>query len=178
MHPQIHLITSKDHPKAALQRAGHGQYVETPDGEAYHTHLCGRPLPPQRRCTLGRETALQKCIWEDDWLYLAQGGVVPDVEVPAPAEAVTEERPVRIRRDFDDPKLPPEFQWLRTPYPERLFSLTERPGHLRLFGRESIGSWFEQSLVARRQEHHSLRAETAVDLAPETNQQGAGLTHY
>ena len=86
MHPHIHLITSKDAPDARLQRAGHGQIVETPDGEFYHTHLCSRPLPGTRRSPLGRETAIQKCVWGDDgWLYLADGGQVPSVEVEAPA---------------------------------------------------------------------------------------------
>jgi hypothetical protein len=33
---------------------------------------------------------------------------------------------------------------------------------LRLHARESIGSWFEQSLVARRQEHLAFRAETTL----------------
>src|SRR5690606_34582066 len=127
---------------------------------AYHTHLCGRPMLPKRRCTLGRETALQKCIWEDDWLYLAQGGVVPEVNVPAPADVEWHEQPSRIEARFEPGPLPMEFQWLRTPQPERLFSLSERPGHLRVYGRESIGSWFEQALVARRQEHQSFRAET------------------
>lgn len=178
MHPDTHLITSKDAPDAVLQRAGHGQYVETPDGEAYHTHLCGRPLPPKRRCTLGRETALQKCVWKDDWLYLAHGGVVPAVHVPAPGDAEQESQVSRVEYVFDKPELPQDFQWLRTPEPQRIFSLTERPGALRLFGRESIGSWFEQALVARRQEHHSFRAETALEFEPETYQQVAGLTHY
>ncbi len=71
-----------------------------------------------------------------------------------------------------------EFQWLRTPYPERIFSLTERPGFLRIFGRQSIGNWFEQGLVGRRQEHHSFRAETTLDFKAETYQHVAGLTHY
>ncbi|MEI2296924.1 glycoside hydrolase family 43 protein [Ensifer sp. MJa1] len=179
MHPDTYLITSKDHPEAPLQRAGHGQYIETPDGQAYHTHLTGRPLPPLRRCTLGRETALQKCVWRDDgWLYLANGGPVPDVLVPAPGSVEQVTVPTVVETDFDDGTLPVEFQWLRTPQPERIFSLERRPGHVRLFGRESIGSWFEQALVARRQEHHCFRAETTVDFVAETYQQVAGLTHY
>jgi xylan 1,4-beta-xylosidase len=179
LHPQSHLITSKDDPDAILQRAGHGQYVETPDGQAYHTHLTGRPLVPHRRCTLGRETGLQKCVWrEDDWLYLEQGGVVPAVEVQAPFETAIIEQPARMETDFDGEDLPTEFQWLRTPAPDRIFSLSSRAGHLRLFGRESIGSWFEQALVARRQEHHRFRAETVVEFTPDTYQQVAGLTHY
>ncbi|NML73667.1 glycoside hydrolase family 43 protein [Rhizobium sp. S-51] len=179
MHPDTHLITSKDGPDAALQRAGHGQYVETPDGKAYHTHLCGRPLAPKRRCTLGRETALQKCVWRDDgWLYLENGTPVPALEVAPPKPVDRVARPAVISRHFDDVVLPPEFQWLRTPEPDRLFSLAARPGHLRLYGRESLGSWFEQSLVARRQEDHRFRAETRIDFAPDTYQQVAGLTHY
>ncbi|NKN37813.1 glycoside hydrolase family 43 protein [Agrobacterium sp. a22-2] len=179
MHPDIHLITSKDHPEAPLQRAGHGQYVETPDGQAYHTHLCGRPLAPKRRCTLGRETALQKCVWkDDDWLYLQHGGPVPALKVEAPGGASSAVKTAPVRTDFDSADLPMDFQWLRSPEPDRLFSLKARAGHLRLFGRESIGSWFEQSLVARRQEHHRFRALTVVDFVPDTYQQAAGLTHY
>ncbi|MGE7367855.1 glycoside hydrolase family 43 protein [Neorhizobium sp. NPDC001467] len=178
LHPDMHVITAKDHPQAPLQRAGHGQYVETPDGQAYHTHLCGRPLAPHRRSPLGRETALQKCVWIDDWLYLAQGGVVPDLTVPAPAEAVAVEKPARNETVFDTPVLPADFQWLRSPARERLFSLSDQPGQLRLFGRESLGSWFEQSLVARRQEHHRFRAETTLAFSPDTYQQAAGIVHY
>lgn len=179
MHPDTHLITSKDDPGAALQRAGHGQYVETPDGQAYHTHLCGRPLAPKRRCTLGRETAVQKCVWRDDgWLYLVDDTPVPALEVAPPKPVDRHARPTVISRHFDDTVLPLEFQWLRTPEPDRLFSLAARPGHLRLYGRESLGSWFEQALVARRQEDHRFRAETRIDFAPDTYQQVAGLTHY
>ncbi|WP_312362312.1 glycoside hydrolase family 43 protein [Ensifer sp.] len=179
MHPDTYLITAKDHPDAPLQRAGHGQYVETPDGQAYHTHLCGRPLEPHRRCTLGRETALQKCVWRDDgWLYLENGGPVPEILVTAPQPAEAASTPRVIETDFDEASLPAEFQWLRTPEPERIFSLERRSGHLRLFARESIGSWFEQALVALRQEHHAFRAETVVEFEAHTYQQVAGLTHY
>ncbi|MBL8360984.1 MAG: glycoside hydrolase family 43 protein [Rubrivivax sp.] len=179
LHPQRHPITSKDHPEAPLQRAGHGQIVETPDGLTYHTHLCSRPLPGTRRSPLGRETAIQRCEWRDDgWLYLAGGGVVPHVEVPSPDPASRREpRGERHHRFADSRELPMDFQWLRTPDPERLFTLT--PGGLRLHGRESIGSWFEQSLVARRQEDFVFRAETTLArFEPSTYQQSAGLVLY
>ncbi len=103
---------------------------------------------------------------------------MPDVEVRGPQGGFPVERPVRTEYSFDGTALPADFQWLRTPQSERIFSLTERRGHLRLIGRESMGSWFEQSLVARRQEHHSFRAETVVEFDPDTYQQVAGLTHY
>jgi xylan 1,4-beta-xylosidase len=121
---------------------------------------------------------MQKCVWrEDGWLYLEQGGLVPAVEVPAPPGAPEPEpdRPVEYR--FDGPSLPEDFQWLRTPYPERIFTLTGDA--LRLHARESIGSWFEQALIARRQQHFRYRAETRLTaFAPDTYQQAAGLTTY
>ncbi len=177
LHPDIHLLTARDDPGAALARAGHGQMVETPRGETYHTHLCSRPLPGTRQSPLGRETALQKCVWRDGWLYLAQGGLVPALEVSAPAGAPEPEAEHAVEYRFDGPALPADFQWLRTPRPERLFTLTGAA--LRLHGRESVGSWFEQSLVARRAEHHAYRAETRlVAFAPDGYQQAAGLATY
>ena len=179
LHPNVHLITAKDAPEAGLQRAGHGQIVETPDGQVYHTHLCSRPLEGVRRSPLGRETAIQKCVWGDDgWLYLASGGLVPSLDVPAPFATTPALRSAHTLYGFSPGDLPPDFQWLRTPYPERIFSLSARPGWLRLTGRESIGSWFEQALVARRQEHFAYRAETELDFAPTSFQQAAGLVAY
>lgn len=182
LHPLKHPITSKDAPDAVLQRAGHGQIVETPDGQVYHTHLCSRPLPGLaglQRSPLGRETAIQRCEWrDDDWLYLAHDGVVPRVDVPAPDATTARQPRGAVHTPFAGlHALPPDFQWLRTPFPERLFTFTGQA--LRLIGRESIGSFFEQSLVARRQEDFVFRAETTlVAFAPTTYQQSAGLTLY
>ena len=178
LHPDTFLMTSKDAPDAALQRAGHGQILEMPDGSVYHTHLCSRPLPGTRRSPLGRETGVQRCLWrEDGWLYLAQGGLVPAVEVAAPSPGAEPEPERSVEYRFDGSRLPPDFQWLRSPYPERLFTLTGTA--LRLRGRESLGSWFEQALVARRQEHQSYRARTRLEaFDPDTYQQAAGLTTY
>jgi xylan 1,4-beta-xylosidase len=56
--------------------------------------------------------------------------------------------------------------------------LSERPGHLRLYGRESIGSLFEQALVARRQQAFCYSASTMLDFSPSSYQQAAGLVCY
>jgi xylan 1,4-beta-xylosidase len=180
LHPDHYILTSRDHAEAPLQRAGHADLVDTPSGETYMIHLCGRPLPSRGRCTLGRETAIQKMIWKSDgWLYHTTGTPIPEVMVPAPALAPHPwETPASPRVTFDQSALPLEFQWLRSPYPGELFSLTERPGYLRLFGRETIGSLFRQSLVARRQQSHHCGAETALEFEPEHFQQMAGLVCY
>jgi len=173
MHPDTHLMTTRFDPDHPLQRVGHGQYVETPEGDGYHTFLCGRPLSG-RFCPLGRETGLARIRWDDDgWPRLADGGMAPPVTVPAPARRRPDHA---IHRTFQTGDLAPEFQWLRTPFPERIFTLTGQA--LRLTGRESIGSWFEQALVARRQEHHAYTAATVVTCDPPDWQRAAGLTTY
>lgn len=179
-HPHKHLICTAADPEHPIQRTGHGQYVETHWGDIYHTFLMGRPIAGPdgtgRFCPLGRETGIERCVWgEDDWLYLGEGGLLPRLDVPSPT--VTQpEPPQPICRVFDGDSLPMEFQWLRTPDTDRIFRLDG--GALTLIGRESVGSWFEQALVARRQEHLVYAAETDVTFEPETYQQAAGLTTY
>src|SRR5687768_10590075 len=147
LHPDKYIITARHRPDSPLQRAGHGDPVETQAGETYAVYLCGRPLPNRGRCTLGRETAIQKMAWGvDDWLRTRDGSGLPELETPAPALPAAPFAAAAPRADFDSDQLPIDFQWLRTPYPEELFSLTARPGYLRLYGRETIGSIFRQSL--------------------------------
>jgi xylan 1,4-beta-xylosidase len=174
-HPDKYILTSKDAPFAALQRAGHGDLVDTPDGKTYLVHLTGRPTTQERRCVLGRETAIQEAYWgDDDWLYV-KNGPVPSLHVEVPGSRDDNTYWTESRYGFDR-ELHKDFQWLRTPEPERIFEVTG--GKLRLYGRESIGSWFEQALVARRQTHFSYDAETVVDFSPTDERQFAGLTAY
>ncbi len=177
-HPDKHLICTAG-TDSPIQRTGHGQYVATHDGQHYHTFLMGRPIPgPDGRgrfCPLGRETGIERVVWRDDWLFLEPGGLVPREELPGLAEVGPRPAAPAVH-DFVGPDLPLEFQWLRTPDRDRIFRVG---GGLTLIGRESMGSWFEQALVARRQEHHVYAAETTLaDFAPETYQQAAGLTTY
>ena len=179
LHPDEQILSARNRPDVELQRAGHADLVETQNGEIYMVYLCGRPLRNRGRCTLGRETAIQPMVWgADGWLRTPDGEGVPHNEVPAPRLPAHPFPALPEREDFDGPELPLAFQWLRSPWPEELFSLTARPGHLRLFGRESIGSVFRQSLVARRQEAHCFTAETVIDFEPEHFQQMAGLVCY
>ena len=172
-HPDHHVMCTADAPDHPIQRTGHGQYVETPDGQGFHTFLMGRPLPG-RYCPMGRETGIERVVWRDDWLYLEAGGLVPRAQLPGLGDA--EPKEASARETGFASGLPDEFQWLRTPEPDRIFATSS--GGLVLIGRESLGSHFEQALVARRQEHAAYAAETEVEFAPETYQQAAGLTTY
>ena len=179
LHPDVYLLSSRHRPDVELQRAGHADLVETQHGETYMVYLCGRPLRNRGRCTLGRETAIQRMVWSaDGWLRTADCHGIPSMEVVAPDLPAHPFSSAPAREDFDGLHLPMDFQWLRSPWPDELFSLTARRGHLRLFGRESMGSLFRQSLVARRQQAHCFSAATVVDFEPEYFQQMAGLVCY
>ena len=98
------MLTSRNRPDAELQRAGHADLVETRSGETYMVYLCGRPLRNRGRCTLGRETAIQRMVWsdEDGWLRTADGQGLPRLEEVAP-DLPSHEFPAESgsREDFD-----------------------------------------------------------------------------
>ena len=144
-------------------------------------YLCGRPLRNRGRCTLGRETAIQPMVWSARRLaaHGRRGRRCQRSEAPGPRAASA---PVsgagRREKTSTATELPLAFQWLRSPWPDELFSLTARPGYLRLYGRETIGSQFRQALVARRQQSHCFSAVTVVEVEPRHFQQAAGLVCY
>jgi xylan 1,4-beta-xylosidase len=174
--PQNPILTSYNNPELKLQRAGHASLVETQNGEWYMAHLCGRHIPSRGRCTMGRETAIQKMAWtKDHWLRLEYGGNEPQEIVPAPKLPFHTWDPEAIRDDFNSETLNTHFQFLRKKLEEDTISLTERPGFLRLKGKESLNSHHTQALVARRQQSFFFTAETCIDFQPETFQQMAGL---
>jgi len=177
--PGDHMITASKNPEARLQRAGHGDWVETQNGECYAVHLCSRSIPNCGKSPMGRETAIQKVRWNDDgWLVKANGIVSPDLQVDRPDLPLHPWPTAPSKTVFLPAGLPIDFQWLRSPFPEQLFSLTERPGYLRLKGRESLGSWYNQALVARRQQAFQYIAITCVSFEPDNFQQMAGLVCY
>ena len=169
--PELHVMTARDKPQVDLQRTGHASIVETSDGGWVMAHLCSRPIDGVRRSPMGRESALQKVAWSDDgWLRLSE----PDAAYQAGDDLPLVEK----KYDLSSEDLDDDFQWLRVSDPDHLFSTTARPDALRLFGRESIGSLYYSSLVARRQQHFNYEAETEVDFSPDDFQQMAGLCAY
>jgi xylan 1,4-beta-xylosidase len=183
VHPDNPLLTSKHEPTLALQKAGHASFVETQTGDWYLAHLCARPLEPpgasNRHCNLGRETALQRLVWGvDGWPRIAHGKNTPTVSVPAPELPDNVFERDSTRDDFDRPELSNYYQSLRTPVNPNWLSLTARPGYLRMYGRESLNSRHQQSLIGRRLQSFRATAETCVEFAPESFQQMAGLACF
>jgi xylan 1,4-beta-xylosidase len=175
--PDGPLLTSRGRPDLAMQKAGHGSLVATPDGRWYLAHLVGRPYSPLGECVLGRETAIQRVTWKDgDWPRV-DGGVpadaVPAPDLPAhpwPAEPWTDH--------FDAPALGPHWSTLRRPATPDWASLTDRASHLRVYGGQSPVGRRRPSLVARRVTAPHASLETVLEFRPASYRQLAGVTAY
>ncbi|GGA70523.1 xylan 1,4-beta-xylosidase [Neiella marina] len=179
VHPHNPIVSALEDPSAYLQRTGHGDLVETQNGEWYAVFLTGRPLTERGRCITGRETAIERVEWrDDDWLYLGCGGCQPRPEVEAPRLLEHPFPPPPERQDFDGEQIDLHFQSPRVPMSPVWVNQSDRPGYLRLYGRESLASCFNQSLVARRVQEHHTETATCVEFAPSNFQQMAGLVCY
>ena len=183
VHPENPLLNA-NHTSNPLQKTGHGTFVQTQTGEWYLSHLTSRPLMLERetkprRSILGRETAIQKVVWpQGEWPRLAQGGQLANVEVPAPNLPAHPWPKPDTNYQFDSSSLPIDFQTLRVPLEKKWGNTTERPGWLRLHGRESLASPFYQTHVARRLQAFHTRVTTKLDFKPYSYKQLAGLTAF
>ena len=176
--PENPVLTSAGNSELVLQKAGHGSLVETQNGIWYLAHLCGRPVK-EIYCNLGRETAIQRCFWnEEGWLRIEGGGNIPSVEVSSPGLEAHPFIPESNKDDFEGSELKVYWSTLRIQPDPNWISLQERPGHLRLKGMESPSSLHQQSMVARRQTSFHCEAETVVEFEPVHFQQMAGLILY
>lgn len=177
-HDTDHLKPKYFNPDSVLQKSGHGSYVETQTGEVYLVHLTSRPFVPELRCTLGRETAIQKMMWtEDGWLRMEDGSNLAKVEVPESnlPECIMEKIP-----DFDDFDSEELGIWYYAPriLPQTFCDLKARPGYVRIRGQESRTSLNKASILARKLTSLHARITTKMEFTPEVFQHSAGLIMY
>lgn len=176
------VLTSDVKNPEELQKCGHGDLVCTQNGEWYLVHLCARPPRGTRQCVLGRETAIQKMIWnEEGWLRLECGGNFGQKATKQPAGLSSytfegEEKKDYGRDEFQEKELSIRYNSLRGPY-DGFVSLSERPGYLRLYGQESLNSKYQVSLLARRQQAREVQVETCMEFSPVCREQVAGLSY-
>jgi beta-xylosidase len=106
-----------------------GAWVDAPDGKDWFLHF-------QDKGAYGRVVHLQPMRWQDGWPVIGAPGRTPGVGEPvttyakpvqgfAPAAPATSDA-------FTGPALGPQWQWAANPAPG-WYSLTDNPGHLRLF---------------------------------------------
>lgn len=181
--PNNPIITSEKDDPNALQKCGHGDLVNTPEGEWYMVHLCSRPVPGTKWCTLGRETAIQKLILkEDGWFEMGAGNNYGQWTTPGLGEGTgncAEKSPaegINFVDCFEEKVLDLRYSAPRINY-QQFVDLEARPGYLRLKGMESMNSLHKVAHLAVRQQAYTCVAETGLEFAPEYEEQMAGLSY-
>lgn len=182
LSPHHPFISSRNTEDYYLQKSGHADLVQTKGGDWLAVFLTARPVTPRGLCILGRETSIETVDWpENEWPLLGSGTSIPRTEVSINVEhlhSANNNKAQRLKDDFNKLELDIKFQSLRIPIDESWASLKFRPGFLTLFGRETLSSIHEQSLLARRIQSLKMEASTSLDFHPETFQQLAGLVCY
>ena len=125
---------------------GHADLVELSDGRWYMVAL-GVRGDERGRSNMGRETHLIPVIWEREpfeWKAVKHEWPVAAPETgrverlnPLPFEGVAQYRNDAFSDDFDSERLDLEWNFRRVPL-EGVYSLTARPGHLRLYARPGV----------------------------------------
>ena len=172
-----HLKPKYFNPDIMLQKAGHGSYVETALGEVYMVYHCSRPFVPELRCTLGRETAMQKMEWTPDGWLRACGGNLAKEEVE---ESKLPEYPAAQIPEFDDfdsEELGMQYYAPRIS-PKSFADVKARPGYVRIRGQESRTSLNKVSILARKLTSVYAQVTTKMEFKPEIHQHSAGLILY
>ena len=176
-HPHNPWITASHEPVHPIQKCGHADIIESDSGEWHVVFSTARPLSERGKCITGRETAIEKMVWKEGWPYL-------DTEDKLPRQRVWFDNAEEIYQgqtsiyNFNTEKLSLDLQSLRVPITNDWCSTTDRKGYLRLYGRESLSSLQNQSMVARRVTEHHSRVITILDYQPKHDQQMAGLVMY
>jgi len=153
---------------------GHADLVQTQTGEWWMVLLAMRPYGGYFY-NLGRETYLVPVRWEDGWPIVSPGTGRVEFSYPVADLPETIWEPIPACDNFDSDTLPLHWNFLRTPRNE-FYSLTERPGYLRLRLRpQRLSEQTNPSFVGRRQQHVHFKAQCAVEFEPQSEYECAGL---
>ena len=152
--------------------------MELPNGEIWLVHLTARPFTPELRCTLGRETAIQRMKWTNDgWLRMANGGNLAQEFVPESSLPEVSVNSLPDHDDFNSKQLGIGYYAPRID-PMSFVDLKSRPGWIRLRGQESGCSLNKVSLLARKLTSVKATITTKLDFTPIRYQHTAGLILY
>eukprot|EP00456_Euglypha_rotunda_P090150 TRINITY_DN942_c0_g1_i3.p1 TRINITY_DN942_c0_g1~~TRINITY_DN942_c0_g1_i3.p1 ORF type:complete len:576 (-),score=110.99 TRINITY_DN942_c0_g1_i3:125-1852(-) len=137
---------------------GHqGAIVDLPDGDWYGFVMVDAG-------SIGRMTNISPVFWENDWPVWGskkEPGKVPAVaRKPIQGQAITQ--PV-ASDDFSAAKLGLQWQWNHNPDDSR-WSLTERPGYLRLRPTESRDFWTAKNTLIQKGQGPWSRGDVKLDI--------------
>lgn len=148
-----------------------GCFIDTEKGEWYGMLF-------QDYEAVGRVPVLMPCRWEDGWPVLGdENGKVPPV-MKKPVQGYNETTELVISDNFSKKKLALNWQWNHNP-DQTLWSLTERPGYLRLKTGKVVKTLFEaRNTITQRTEGPVCSGVVALDLSHMKNGDFTGLAAF
>lgn len=130
----------------------------------------------QDRGGVGRVPMLMPCRWVDGWPMLGdENGKVPEImEKPVQGQ---ERKALTVSDDFGSEKLGLWWQWNHNPVDDA-WSLTERPGYLRLKAKKAFSIFNARNTLTQRMEGPTCQATVAMDLRHMKNGDVAGFSAF
>jgi beta-xylosidase len=136
-----------------------GGIVDTQSGEWWGFSM-------QDHNSVGRLTSLSPVTWQDGWPYFGLPGNLkrtPSIWVePNTGAASPITSPYQRSDDFSGPKLIPVWQWNHLPDDSK-WSLSERPGYLRLHSLPATDFWWARNSLTQRAIGPESTATTELD---------------
>lgn len=175
-NPRNPLMTHRNLGRGyAIGCTGHADLFMTSQGQWWAVLLGTRPVEDMERGNLGRETFLVPVIWEEEWpVFCADTGRVEfSYSAPDLLPYYGQEPPACDQ--FEGQEL--ALCWVMPRTPEgQVYSLTQRPGWLRLFLKpHSLEAEENVAFLARRQQHMCFAARTKMDFLPQRSGETAGM---
>ena len=172
--PMNPVISHKDNPEHPFHAIGHADLIQLNDNSWWLVNLGIRPKGG-RFHHLGRETFLAPVTWDaNGWLKGGDNGIIKE-EFPAPnlPQHIWEKEPVRDNFDSTALRLP--WNFVRNPY-DADWSLTEKPGYLRLKGSKlSFREMDSPAFIGRRQTNFNMATSAKISFTPTAPNEEAGL---
>jgi xylan 1,4-beta-xylosidase len=172
--PYNPILTHRDRGFHPIQGTGHADLVEAHDGSWWLLFLAFRPYGGDFH-HLGRETYLAPVSWtEDGWPVVNHHRSI-ELMMDTPTLPMHPWPEESSHDDFDHATLRLCWNFLRNPHAED-WSLTDRPGWLRLYGSPlTLDTQDSPAFIGRRQQHFSCKARARLDFTPGCNGEEAGL---
>ncbi|KAI9163834.1 Non-reducing end alpha-L-arabinofuranosidase BoGH43B [Paramyrothecium foliicola] len=171
-------------PDEEVQRTGHCDVFEDGDGDWWGVMLGVRPVKKDDKWIepqLGRETFLVRVDWEDDWPIFNGGKNVTLKTLsrkPVQQASTVDSNGLKWKADLSRHDL--ELGWYQKNTPlKKSYSLTERPGHLRIYGNcYELGSPEAPAMLLRKQSSYNEKFSTKLHFRPSKLGYEAGISLF
>lgn len=158
-----------------IQGVGHADIIQAHDDSWWIVFHGYRTISDKAHHILGRETCLAPVTWPKNGWPVVNGNGTVSVNMTCPTLPLQpfQEKPAKTNFDEKQPGL--DWNFIQNPVEEN-FSLTERPGFLRLKGAPEVLSTQKNStFIGRRLTDLVFSASTRMEFNPKNENEEAGL---